>query len=183
MKLFQAYGGRGVTILGGLGGLRTELVKRARHLLNTYLDKWNLVEKRTLNPHIVLAKEWEAVRSLWRVHYHKSAVWSSKIANTSSNATAPPTPNVEEPGDIDEFVDVLLANFEAASADNLQALTNNRHDPKVSLHMLGTRLNNIAFALEEDNLMTLRSLALARLQHLPKMIRKHAETQMKVQDK
>ena len=57
------------------------------------------------------------------MHYHESAVWSAKVANNCSNAAAPPTPNVEEPGDIYDFLDVLLANFEAALAVNLPFLT------------------------------------------------------------
>ena len=89
---------------------------------------------------------------------------------------------MEEPEKIDEFLDVLLANFQAASAVNFAALHAFKHDPRESLHMLGTRFNIIAPALEGNNLMSSRSLALSLLQHLPDMIRLKVEAKMRIQD-
>lgn len=91
-----------------------------------------------------MAKEREAMRSLWRTLYHKTSMWSRKIANTSSNAAALVPPDVEAPSDINDFLDVLLVNFEAGLVVNLQALYDFKHNPRESLHMLGTRFNLIA---------------------------------------
>ena len=72
---------------------------------------------------------------MWRLYYHKHAVWARRISSTSSNAAAPSPPNVAEPPDIDEVLDELLVNFEAAASVNLQTLADFRHDPRESLHM------------------------------------------------
>lgn len=81
-------------------------------MLHTYLGKLNSVEKRTLDPQIVWAKERVAVRGLWMVHYYYSAVWSAKIACAGNNATTSPTTNVEEAGNTYQFMNALLANFD-----------------------------------------------------------------------
>lgn len=89
-------------------------------------------------------------------------MWARKIASTSSNAAVHSPPNVDEPRDIDEFLDKLLVNFEAAASKNLQTLADCKYNPKDSLHVLGTRFNRIV-------------VALALLQHLPLMIRNSVE--------
>ena len=111
------------------------------------------------------------------------ATWSRKMGNTTSNAAAPLPPAEEEPRDIENFLDVLLENFEAADALNLQILTDSKHDPKETLNLLGTRFDIVASSLEKAKLMSSRSLAIALLQHLPLMIRANVEQQMKDQDK
>ena len=157
--------------------------REARGVLDRYLHKWNWVEGRTPNPNIEMAIEREADRNLWRVYYNMKATWSRKMGNTTSNAAAPLPPAVEEPRDIDDFLDVLLENFEAADALNLQILTDFKHDPKETLNLLGTRFDIVASSLEKEKLMSSRLLAIALLQHLPLMIRANVEQQMKDQDK
>ena len=103
------------------------------------------MEKRTFNPSIVLMAEREVIHSLWRV-YHKIAIWSRKIVHTSSQSAARPILDVEEPQEIDKFLDALLGNFRAASVVNLQALTTFQHDPKESLHVTAL-LENSGIAL------------------------------------
>ena len=73
---------------------------------------------------------------------------------------------VEEPADVEEFVAVLLANFQAAAATSLDALTACRPDPRESVLILGTHgwdvlagFNLIALSLEGNNLMTPRMLS------------------------
>ena len=83
-----------------------------------------------------------------------------------------------EPRDIDDVLDILLENFEAADALNLQTLTDSKHDPKETLHMLGTRFDIIASSLEMANLTSSRSLAIALLQHLPLLIQAKIEERM-----
>ena len=106
-------------------------------------------------------------------------MWARKISTTSSNATAPSLPDVEEPRDVREFLDELLINFEAAASNNLQMLADFKHNPRDSLHMLGTRFNRTAVATETNNLMSSHSLSLALLQHLPLMIRDMVEEEIK----
>ena len=73
---------------------------------------------------------------------------------------------VENPADVEEFVAVLLANFQAAAATSLDALTACRRDPRKSMHTLGTHawdvlagFNLIALSLEGNNFMTSRMLS------------------------
>ena len=89
-----------------------------------------------------------------------------------SSTTAPQLlpPLMEELEDIEEFVEVLLANFQAASATNFDALTNFKPNPKESLHMLGTEFNIFALSLKENNLISSYMPALALIKHLPDMV-------------
>ena len=141
------------------------------------------MEGRTPNPNIEMALEREADRNLWHLYYNMKSTWSRKMGNTTSNAAAPLPPTVEEPSDIDDFLDILLIFFEAADALNLQILTDFTHDPKETLHLLGTRFDIIASSLEKGKLMSSRSPAIALLQHLPLIIRAKVEEQMIKQDK
>ena len=164
-------------------GLKVE--GEARDVLDQYLDRWNWGQGRILvqNPNLEAAKEREEVRSQWRLYYHKHGVWARRISSTSSNAVAPSPPKVTEPPDIEEFLDELLVNFEAAASVNLQTLTYFRHVPGESLHMLATRFNRIARGIEYHRLMSSRSLAISLLHHLPPMIHDIVETEMNDQDK
>lgn len=140
------------------------------------------MEKRTVNPNNVLAKEGEETRSLWRMYYYKMTVWSVRLAHGNGRGAPPQEPHVGEPEDIDEFLDVLLSNYQVATAVNLAALSAFKHNPRASLHMLGTRFNLIALTLEENNLATSRSLAMSLLQHLSDMIESKVEKRMENQD-
>ena len=85
------------------------------------LDKWRWTIKKNPDPNIEKAQERKVARALWRRFYHRTAAWTTMMIHSS---TTPPQPLSEEPEGIEEFVDVLLANFQAASATNLDALTN-----------------------------------------------------------
>ena len=134
-----------------------KLEGEARNVLDQFLDRWNWGQGRILNPNLIMAQEREAVRSQWRMYYHKHAVSARKISSTSSNAAAPSPPDVDESRDIDEFLNELLINFEAAASNNLQTLAEFKHNPRDNLHMLGTRVNRIAVVTEENELMSSRS--------------------------
>lgn len=159
-----------------------KLSGEARNVLDTSLDKWNWWDGRIWNPNLHMAKEREAVRFQRRMYYHMHALWARKISSTNSNATAPSPSDVDEPRDIDEFLDKLLINFEATSAVNLQSFYDFKHNPRDILHMLGTLFNLIVVVIEWNNLMSSRSLALALPQHLPVMICDTVEEKMKDQD-
>lgn len=97
-------------------------------------------------------------------------------------ATAPAEPNEEESGEIDEFLKVLLKNFQAAIVFNFQYPTDFKYDPRESLYMLGTGFYLIALALEGNNLMSSQSLALSLLQHLPEIVRARVEYKIRIHD-
>ena len=151
-----------------IGCTCTTLISLPHHVRDQYLDKWDWGQGRILapNPNLVVVKQREEVRSQWRLHYHKHAVWARRISSTTSNAIAPSPPSMAEPPEIDELLDELLINFEAATSINLHTLTNFRHDPRDSLHMSATRFNRVASAIEYHHIMSSRSLALALLHHL-----------------
>lgn len=109
------------------------------------------------------------------------AVWSVRLAHGIWQEAAPHEPNVEEQEDIDESLDVLPVNFQAAAAVNLAALQAFKHDPKESLHLY-TRSNVIALSLENNFLVTSRSPALSLLQHLPALIKFKGQKRIETQD-
>ena len=120
---------------------------------------------------------------MWRYLYQRTTPWTMRMIHLNTLAAKPLEPTVEEPNEIEEFVEVLLAKFQATSATNLDRVRNFKPDPKESLYMLETRFNLITLSLEENNLISSRMLALALIEHLPGMVRVSTTNEMIRQDK
>ena len=58
-----------------------------------------------------------------------------KMIHSTTIATQPLPPTVEEQDELEDFMEVLLANFQAASATNLDALRSFKANFEESLHM------------------------------------------------
>lgn len=125
--------------------MSTKLSGKAGQVLDAYIDKWGCVEKRTPNPNIAMAIERGVTRLEWREFYQRRAAWTMRMIHSNTLAVMPLELEMEERDELEKFMEVLLANFQAASATNLDALTNFKPDPKESLNMLVTTFNLIFY--------------------------------------
>ena len=88
-----------------------------------------------------------------------------------------------EPPDLQGFFDRMKSSFRMASSNFRRELDSFRAVPKESLSRLGTRFDEVADPLIENDQMTARHLALHFVTHLPSYLRKAVVTCMRREDR
>ena len=128
----------------------------------------------------------EGDRDVWRVWYDNI---SFNSINTNSTGERPIRPNFRmgkvamESPDLNDFIEVLIQTFQAASSTDLDALTTFRANLEESLWMVGTRFNLIVAPMESAKLTTSRMLVLSPMKHLSDMVRVKSINQMENHDR
>ena len=88
-----------------------------------------------------------------------------------------------EPPDLQGFFDKMKSSFRMASSNFRRELDSFRAVPKESLSRFGTRFDEVADPLIENDQMTARHLALHFVTHLPSYLRKAVVTSMRREDR
>ena len=92
---------------------------QARRLLDLFLDKWSWTKDD--NPYILEAIAREEDRAIWRTYHMEKAIFNLNrvyMVNKSGMPTRPdllPKP-IQEPADLEEFLAIIRAAFQMASA-------------------------------------------------------------------
>ena len=115
---------------------------------------------------------------VWRAFYKQRAVHDIR-ATTVVRQPPPPVrldmleeDPILEPSDLEGFFERMKSSFRMASSNFRRELDSFRVVPKESLSRLGTRFDEVAHPLIENDQMTNRHLALHFVTHLPSHIRK-----------
>ena len=156
---------------------------QARRLLDNYVDRWDYRNEE--NIHYRAATQRKVVRAQWRVFYKAKAVFDLRQVQVVTVEVAPISPDaldppVEEPPELDEFLEIIQETFQAASAVYLEDLHAFTPLPRESLIKMADRFDEVALPLLTAGLMTPRGLALNLRRHIPIHIRRSTLTAMMV---
>ena len=163
----------GITQYEYLESLGPRLGGETRRLLDNYVDRWDYRNEDNLNCRA--ATQREVLRAQWRVYYKAKAVFDLRQVQAVATRAAPVSPEdppVEEPSELNEFLDIIQETFQAASAVYLEDLRSFAPLPRQSLIKMADRFDEVALPLLSAGLMTPRGLALNLRRHIPLHIRR-----------
>ena len=173
----------GVSQYEYLKTLLPKLMGQAKKLLTLYLREWDW--RIATNPNLHAARLREQDRRIWRAFYKQRAVHDIRATTVVKQPPPPVRPDsleedpVLEPPDLEEFFERMKSSFRMASSNFRRELDSFRAVPKESLSRLGTRFDEVADPLIENDQMTARHLALHFVTHLPSHIRKAVVNSMR----
>lgn len=138
--------------------------------------RWNWLKDE--NPNILNAIARESDRQIWRILYQERAAYNLGRVHMVVPCPNPVKPDlieedpIDEPSDLEDFLEELKIAFQSASAGFLEELNAFRGVPRVSLVRLADRFDEVADPLLRANPMTTRGLALNLRIHIPAHIRR-----------
>ena len=177
----------GVSQYEYLKTLLPRLTGQAKKRLTLYLKEWDW--RIPTNPNLLAAKLRELDRMVWRAFYKQRAVHDIRATTVVKQPPPPERPDsmveqeVMEPPNLQGFFDRMKSSFRMASSNFCRELDSFRAVPKESLSSLGTRFDEVADPLIENDQMTARHLALHFVTHLPSYLRKAVVSCMRREDR
>ena len=168
-----------------LKNLATEMTGQALRVLNEFVDSWD--HRNPDNIYYEEALTREVVRDVWRKYYRALALHDMKCSNMPNPGIAPVRPDlrpkpVEEPEELEEFLQMLAETFQASQATYLDDLMTFSAIPGEGVLETATRFDNMAIPLLNANLITERYLAFILRKHLPVVLRSKVFAKMDAQD-
>ena len=129
--------GGGISKYDYMEGLLNRLGGQARRLLEKYLFRWNWLQDD--NPNILNAVAREADRQILRIFYQERVAYNLGRVHMVVPCPNPVKPDlmeedpIDEPSDLEEFLDELQIAFQSPSAGFLEDLNAFRGVPRESL--------------------------------------------------
>ena len=149
-----------------MGALTTS---QARRLLDNFVDSWD--HKDLDSQYLEDAVSREAVRDVWRKYYRLRAIYDMNCTCMARLGRAAVATNlrldpIEEPEELEEFLQVVVETFQSLEAAYLGDIRNFTAMPGEGLLDLATRFDNLAIPLLIAHLTTERDLALVLRKHI-----------------
>ena len=142
--------------------------------MDDFVDSWD--PKDLVNEFYEDAISREVVRDVWRKYYRIRAIYDMKCTRMVRPGRAPVAPNlkpnpIEEPEELEEFLQIVGETFQSSQAAYLDELMNFTALPDEGLLDLATRFDNLANPLLDAHLTTERDLVLVLCKHIPVFLR------------